>query len=63
MWERIDYDGRHDLEKNETGERILDFVSVYELAILNTFFRKKEEECIIVEGTSHKLFISFIFFD
>lgn len=31
---------------NEGGERFLDLVLVYDLAVINTYFRKKEEHYI-----------------
>lgn len=41
---RINYDKVHGFkEKNEAAERILDFVSAYELATVNTFLRKIKE--------------------
>lgn len=43
---RRDYDKVHRGygfgEKSEAGERILDFVSSYRLAIVNTIFRKRK---------------------
>lgn len=36
------------------GERILDFVSAYELVIVNTYFRKSKEHYIIYKGRGTK---------
>ena len=33
-------------KRNEAGEKILDFASTYELAIVNTYFRKREDHYI-----------------
>lgn len=45
--DRINYDRVHGGygfgEKNEAGKRILDFPSAYEIVIVNTYFRKRED--------------------
>ena len=62
--ERIDYDrvhGGHRFdENNEAGERILDFPSAYELAIVNTYFRKREEYYISSKSGGNKLQIECV---
>jgi hypothetical protein len=30
-------------KRNETGEKVLDYAVAYELAIINTYFRKQED--------------------
>ena len=41
-------------ERNYMGERVLDFAQAYELAIVNTFYRKREEHYITFKSGENK---------
>ncbi|KAM2034227.1 hypothetical protein ACFX16_037464 [Malus domestica] len=47
-------------ERNEDGEAILDFAMAYDLFLVNTFFKKREEHVITYKSVSLKTQIDFL---
>jgi len=41
-------------EENEAGERVLDFSLSYDLAVINTYFRKREEHYITYKSGDNR---------
>ena len=46
--------------KNEEGERVLEMAQTYDLALLNTFFEKKEEHLITFKSGGNRSVIDYI---
>ena len=46
--------------RNEEGERVLQMAQTYDLAILNTFFEKKEEHLITFKSGGNRSVIDYI---
>jgi len=42
-------------ERNEAGENFLDFAQSYDITIINTYFRKREEHCISYKRGRNRL--------
>ena len=47
-------------EKNDEGERILDFSVSFDLAIVNTWFEKKESQCMTYKSGERESQIDFL---
>ncbi|XP_050524774.1 craniofacial development protein 2-like [Daktulosphaira vitifoliae] len=47
-------------ENNEAGERILDFAVSYDLAVVSTYFRKREEHYIIYKSGNNRSQIDYL---
>ncbi|XP_060810006.1 craniofacial development protein 2-like [Amyelois transitella] len=50
-------------EQNREGETILDFASCHDLAVVNTFFQKKDEHLITYKSGNSKTQIDYILID
>jgi hypothetical protein len=47
-------------KENEEGERILDMVQAHDLALVNTFFKKKEEHLVIFKSGGNRSVIDYL---
>jgi len=57
-YERV-HEGYRFGERNETGEKVLDFPLSYEVAIINKYFRKREEHNITYKSGRNKSQIDY----